>query len=392
MIKKILIVFGTRPEIIKLAPLILMLKSSKLKDSIIIASTSQHENLLDEQLNYWEIKPDYFLTSCPFKGNLIRLLSHTLSGLQDIIEQIATIEYVVVQGDTNTALACSNLAFLNQLKLIHIEAGLRSFDFKNPFPEEFNRIVASKAAYFHFAPTETSKKNLLNEGVDRSRIMVIGNTVIDALYLTKNKNENTKERTTVLITLHRRENIDKNYLVLTDIVCDLAIKYPHLNFIWITHPNCSNNIRSEISVSNNIKIYEHQSYKEFVDLYGSAKMIITDSGGISEESIHLGLPIIIFRQTTERIEAIDKQYPMIISLEKNEIVSFFNENINKINNIKYSYGEGDASQKIMNWLITELSQLNYDTIIIGGGPAGTGLLLKAIKDGANSNFFNKKLL
>ncbi len=392
MSKKILIVLGTRPEIIKLAPLILELKASELKESFIVASTSQHEELLDEQLNFWQINPDYFLTSYPFKGNLVRLLSHTLSGIQDILDQVKTIEYIIVQGDTNTSLACSNLAFLNQIKLIHIEAGLRSFDFKNPFPEEFNRSIASKVAYFHFAPTELSKTNLINEGIDPSKIMVVGNTVVDALHLVKKNNKETlnDDQKIVLITLHRRENIDKNYLTLIDIVCELAIEHPELNFIWITHPNCIESISSRMPHLENIKIQNHIPYNDFISLYASAKMVITDSGGVSEEAIHLGLPIVIFRLKTERLEAINFNYPMIVSIKKNEIISFFNRTLNQTNNTKYSYGCGNTSLTIMNWLNQEINSTTYETIIIGGGPAGTGLLLKALKDG-NNNFFEKRI-
>jgi UDP-N-acetylglucosamine 2-epimerase (non-hydrolysing) len=393
MSKKILIVLGTRPEIIKLAPLILMLKDSSLKHDFTVASTSQHEELLDEQLDYWQITPDYFLTSSPFKGNLVRLLSHTLSGLQDIIDQVGTIEYILVQGDTNTSLACANLAFLNQLKLIHVEAGLRTFDLRNPFPEEFNRNIASKVAYFHFAPTELSKTNLMNEGVDPSKIMVIGNTVIDALrHVTNHTRTGTEEkRNLVLITLHRRENIEKNYLVLVDTVYELANKHPELKFIWITHPNCLNEIREGMPPLQNIEIHHHIPYNDFVSLYGSAKMIITDSGGVSEEAIHLGLPVIIFRLKTERIEAVDVNYPMIVTIKKQEIISFFNTALDQPNTAHYSYGNGNASLQIMNWLSDEIEAGSYDTVIIGGGPAGTGLLLKTLKDGPANPFFEKRI-
>jgi UDP-N-acetylglucosamine 2-epimerase len=357
MSKKILIVFGTRPEIIKLAPLILALNNSALQNKFLVACTSQHEDLLDIQLEYWGIKPNYYLTSSSNKGNLIRLLSHSISGLQDIIEQEISIEYIIVQGDTNTALACANIAFLNKLKLIHIEAGLRSFDLNNPFPEEFNRKVASIASHFHFAPTETSKLNLLNEGIDPSKIIVTGNTVIDALYLAQKRSldHNNNNRRNVLITFHRRENIDNNIESIADIVYELAKQYPDLNFVWITHPNCANSIRLKTQVLNNIQILDHLPYLQFINLYDTAKMIITDSGGVSEEAIHLGLPIIIFRVASERKEPISEQYPMIISVDKNSVIKFFNENINIINETRYSYGEGNASQIITNWLCSNIN-------------------------------------
>lgn len=394
MTKKILIVFGTRPEIIKLAPLILTLRDSILKDELVVVSTSQHDELLDEQQKYWGVVPDYFLTSYPQKGNLTRLLSHTLNGLQDILEQLDSIEYIVVQGDTNTALACAHLAFLNKIKLVHIEAGLRSFDYNNPFPEEFNRTIATKVAYFHFAPTQISRVNLLNEGIDDSKIKVIGNTVIDALYFARKRIENRaskKTRNLVLITLHRRENIEKNYLKLIDVVSELAASYPVLKFVWIAHPNCSIKIRSKIANSEQMKVVDQMPYFDFISLYESAKMVITDSGGVSEETIHLGLPIVIFRKTTERVEALTSGYPMLVSLNKLEIISFFVEHINKQNDILFSYGEGNSSQEIVKWLTKELHNTDYDIVIIGGGPAGTGLLLKAIKDGKNSNFFNQRI-
>ncbi|MFZ4521047.1 MAG: non-hydrolyzing UDP-N-acetylglucosamine 2-epimerase [Bacteroidales bacterium] len=312
-----LIVFGTRPEIIKLAPVILAVRQASLKNEVALVSTSQHDELLEEQLRFWKITPDYFLTPAPFKGNLVRLLSHTLSGLQDIIDHIGTVEYIVVQGDTNTALACSTLSFMNRIKLIHIEAGLRTFDFENPFPEEYNRVITSKTAWFHFAPTELSKTNLINEGVDPSRIMVVGNTIVDALYHVKDHNREgvVGKKNLVIITLHRRENIDHLYKVLIDVVTLLSREYPNLAFAWITHPNCAENIEAGISGVGNIRHYNHIPYNTFVELYGSAKMVITDSGGVSEEAIHLGLPLIIFRRHTERVEAFNVNYPMIVSIE-----------------------------------------------------------------------------
>jgi UDP-N-acetylglucosamine 2-epimerase (non-hydrolysing) len=348
---KILIVLGTRPEVIKLAPLIKLLKESELKDHFVVASTSQHDELLDEQLAFWNITPDYYLTPCPFKKKLVRLLSHTLSGLQDIVEQIETVEYVIVQGDTNTALACANLAFLNQLKLIHIEAGLRSFDLKNPFPEEFNRIVASKVAHFHFAPTELSKQNLMSEGVSEKNISVIGNTVIDALMQTQHVEAvPDNKRNLALITLHRRENIESNYIDLIAVINELASEHPEITFIWITHPNCFHKISSGINPSKNMEIRQHMPYGEFITLYQSAKIVFTDSGGVTEEAIQMEIPVIVFREKTERLEPLENNYPMILSMKKEEIISFFRKTLVEVNNNTYSYGNGKASEEIVKWL------------------------------------------
>lgn len=352
MAVKILIVLGTRPEVIKLAPLIKLLKNSELKNHFAVVSTSQHDELLDEQLAFWDITPDYYLTPCPFKKKLVRLLSHTLNGLQDIIEQIQTTEYVVVQGDTNTALACANLAFLNQLKLIHIEAGLRSFDLKNPFPEEYNRIIASKVAHFHFAPTELSKQNLMNDGVAEQNIAVIGNTVIDALIQTLPIDTMPdNKRHLALITLHRRENIETNYMELVAVINDLARQHPDIKFIWITHPNCFHKISSEIIPAKNIEIKEHMPYGEFISLYQFAKIVFTDSGGVTEEAIQMGIPVIVFRKKTERLEPLENNYPMILSIKKEEIISFFRTTLVHTNTNTYSYGNGKASEEIVKWLI-----------------------------------------
>lgn len=357
---KILIVLGTRPEVIKLAPLIKLLKQSELRDQFVLASTSQHDELLDEQLTFWNIVPDYYLTPCPFKKNLVRLLSHTLSGLQDIIEQLQTVEYVVVQGDTNTALACANLAFLNQLKLIHIEAGLRSFDLKNPFPEEFNRIVASRVAHFHFAPTELSKQNLINEGVKNEHIAVVGNTVIDALMQIRNVDTVPgNKRNLALITLHRRENIDSNYMDLIAIINELASLHPGINFIWITHPNCFSKISSGIIPSKNIEIKPHMPYNDFIALYQHAKIVFTDSGGVTEEAIQLKIPVIVFRKKTERLEPLETNYPMILSMKKEEIVSFFGKTLIEENVNTYSYGNGKASEEIVKWLVQKTKQTTH---------------------------------
>lgn len=382
---KVLIVFGTRPEAIKLAPVILELKKSKLKNNFAIVNTSQHKQMLDEQLNFWNIKIDYSLTPCPFKNNLSRLLSHTLSGLQDIIDQIKTIEYIVVQGDTNTTLACSNLAVLNRLKLIHIEAGLRSFDLNNPYPEEFNRVITAKAAYFHFAPTELCKQNLEKEGIDSSKILITGNTIIEALQLTQSTIPLPEKvtRDTVLITLHRRENIETNYIHLLKIVQSLTNKYPQSQFIWVSHPNSSAKIISAIESKDNFKIIGHLPYNDFIQLYDTATVIITDSGGVVEEASEIGIPLVVFRKINERDEPMHNGHPMITSMVEEDIMNFFDLNINKKIERHFSFGDGKASKRISNWLCEETADKYFDTVIVGGGPAGTGLFMKMIKDGTS---------
>ena len=354
MVKKALIVFGTRPEIIKLAPLIHLIQESALNSQLLVVSTSQHDELLDQQLDFWKIKPDYFLTSCPFKGNLTRLLSHTISGIQDVLDQEGNIEYIIVQGDTNTALACANLAFLNQLKLIHIEAGLRSHDLKSPFPEEFNRIVTTKSAYFHFAPTELSRKNLIYEGIEDSKIKVVGNTVIDALNFAKNKNKTDYNKNLVIITLHRRENIEHNYIELIDIITELAKNNPELKFLWIAHPNSFTNVLTKLTDTQNIEIKQHLPYDEFINLYNFTKIVITDSGGVTEEATQLGIPILIFRASSERVEPMEVNYPMVISTKKEIILTHFAKFLEEKTHNPFSYGNGKTSETILEWLKQEM--------------------------------------
>jgi UDP-N-acetylglucosamine 2-epimerase (non-hydrolysing) len=353
---KILIVFGTRPEIVKLAPLIHGLQGSSLKDDVVLVTTWQHKELQDKQLKFWKIKPDYFLPELQHTS-LTRLLANTLVGLQDILDQSESVEYIVVQGDTNTALACAQLAFLNKKKLIHIEAGLRSFDLQNPFPEEFNRIIASRVAYFHFSPTELAKQNLLAEGVDPSSIMVNGNTVIDSLRMVmKNNDFMSVKKDQVLVTMHRRENIDSNYLTLVSIVKELAIKHPQVKFVWVMHPNSSINISNAIIDFPNIELKEPMPYDEFVGMYMSTKMVITDSGGVVEEATELGIPVVVFRQTTERVEPLEVNYPMLISLDHERVKQFFNEWVDKSNRQTFSYGDGKASETIIRWLESQIEQ------------------------------------
>ncbi len=393
MPKKILIALGTRPEVIKLAPLILALRESDLKDEFFVVSTSQHDELLEQQLGFWNIKPDFCLHSSPQKKDLVRLLANTLIGLQDIIDKEPSIEYIVVQGDTNTALSCANLSKLNKLKLVHIEAGLRSFDLEDPFPEEFNRVIASKVAYFHFAPTLTSKRNLINEGVNENKILVVGNTGIDALkYFSSGSSLNIKnENADVLITLHRRENTTNNYLVLIEILTGLARANPHLKFLWVVHPNNRENVLSNFPESENVKVIDPIAYHDFISLYKTVKTVITDSGGVTEEAVELGIPVVVFREKTERVEPLEMDYPMVVTIDKKKIENFFEENIERKNEACYSYGNGKTSIAIVNWFRKELFPEVYDTVIIGGGPAGTGLLLKSFKDGGTNKLLTQRI-
>lgn len=392
---KILIAFGTRPELIKLAPLIKKIESSERRTDFLLVSTSQHTELLNEQLAFWDIKPDIILPARTESVKLARLLTTTLSGLQDVIEQFDSIEYILVQGDTNTALACSHLAFLNQKKLVHVEAGLRTHDLLSPFPEEYNRMMVARAAYFHFVPSEKNRRNLIQEGCKDQQIMITGNTVIDALKMSFVKAgitmETQNERRDVIVTLHRRENA-AFIGSLIGVINELKVAFPDLNFIWVTHPNYSFENLMLLAAAENIRIVEHLPYTHFIRMYQIAPFVITDSGGITEEASQLGIPVVVFRKLNDRSEPLDMGHAMIVSMQSDEIMTFFAEHIHRPVIAHEYFGNGKASGMIYDWIMSELYKTSRDvpqkfnTVIIGGGPAGTGPVLKSMLSGTFEQF------
>ena len=389
--KTILLTFGTRPELIKLAPVIKLLKESTLNSKLIIVNTNQHDELLTNQLEIWKIEVDINLNINRSENSLTFLLSHTLLEYQVVFENYKNLEYVIVQGDTNTALASSLVSFFNHKKLIHIEAGLRTGNLKSPYPEEFNRTVASKTAYFHFAPTEQSKKNLLREGVEPESIAVVGNTIVDALYQNKQKDPKIGPKNKILITLHRRENIKSKFKALAQTLHNLYQICPELELIWVGHPNNAVSTEYYLKDYPEVTFLNHLPYHEFIQFYQSSALIITDSGGVSEEAIQLGIPLVIYRDFTERTEALNTGYPVIVTTDETEIITFSKNNAAKHKSPTQFYGDGSASQRIVQWLEKEFSAVKLDTLIIGGGPAGTGILLKTLKDNSINQFLSTKI-
>lgn len=377
---KLIVVFGTRPEVIKLAPLIQLIRTSPLKDNLVVINTGQHTTLLKEQLAFWNIEADHQLAVPDSGGNLVRLLSNTLTALQNYLDDIPNIGYLICQGDTNTSLACAHLAHLNKIKLLHIEAGLRSFNLENPFPEEFNRRVTSLAAFHYFTPTQRALENLVSEGIPEQSITVTGNTGIDAVKLVAGSRVISAEPKTVLITLHRREYLELNCEKLMKIVVKLAKQYPELHFKWVTHPNNSPK-KYASQLPRNLSLMMHQSYEDFVKNYESSCIVITDSGGVVEEAAYFGIPMIVFRDESERLEPLEANYPMIISTEMMHIFSFFEKFYGTKKHSPFLFGEGNASNLVLNWILENSGFQKYDAVIVGGGPAGTGLLFKALKDG-----------
>ena len=391
--KKILLAFGTRPEIIKLATVIRAIENEGLKDSVLIVNTNQHNELIEHQINFWKINVDINFQIDDTNYSLTSLLSQTLNQFQRVIDDYPSLEYIIIQGDTNTALAGSQISYFNRLKLIHIESGLRTNKLYTPFPEEFNRIIASIVAYHHFAPTELNKKNLLKEGVSPQSISVVGNTIIDALKYAKKQIgvQSNSVKNKVVVTIHRREKSHKCYEDLVKTIKTLKQNLPHLSFIWVSHPNNLELVTHLTNAISEIEVLNHLSYIDFLKLYDSSCLVITDSGGVTEESVHLGIPTIVYRSYTERVEPIETGYPFLISQNAQEILSFAEENFSKTFLPGDFYNGKNTSKKIALWIKKELNKSTFNTIVIGGGPAGTGLFMKSIKDGTIDQFLSKGL-
>lgn len=366
---KVLIIFGTRPEIIKLAPLILEFKKRNLRDHITLLNTNQHKDLLNNYFELFDIVPDHNLEIMHHGQSLSDLTSKTISELQYhlgmIKEQAGEPDFILAQGDTNTVFASAIIAFLNKIKFAHLEAGLRTFDFQNPYPEEYYRRVASISSEIHFAPTETAKENLIKEGINGEKILLTGNTIVDALkYIcntdalknisfSKKFNDIYCRDNLILITCHRRENHGKNLANLIKAVISLSKIYTDHNFIWVTHPNP--NVQIEIESSDlrsrkNIFPVEPVNYLEMISLYKKVKLIMTDSGGIQEEAPSFGIPVIIVGKKTERMEGILEGYSYLAGTEESEIIHSFEKHLNAAIDIeKNPYGDGKASVRIVDY-------------------------------------------
>ena len=366
--KKNLIVFGTRPEAIKMAPIILKFRESKNLD-VKVCVTAQHREMLDQVLSFFNIVPDYDLNLMTPNQSLYSLTSSIIIELKNILEDYKP-DYVYVHGDTTTSMAASIAAFYFGAKICHVEAGLRTNNKNSPFPEEINRQIVGRLADYHFTPTINSKLNLLKENIEDSSIIVTGNTVIDALFYSVDKVKNMdlneilhlkgliNEKKIILITGHRRENHGKGF---TDICLaikklvenngDIQIIYPvHLN------PNVKETVFRLLSNLPNIFLINPLSYPAFVWLMDKAHIILTDSGGVQEEAPSLGKPVLVMRNNTERPEAVDAGTVKLVGTSQEIIVDEINKLLNneelyksmseKIN----PYGDGNASDRIISFI------------------------------------------
>lgn len=379
--KKIMLVFGTRPEAIKMAPLVKEFQKFPEQFQTIVCVTGQHREMLDQVLNLFEIKPDYDLNIMQQGQDLYDITARVLTGMRDILKQVSP-DVVLVHGDTTTSTASALAAFYQQIPVGHVEAGLRTHNIYSPWPEEMNRLITGRIATYNFAPTQLSKQNLLNEGINQSKIMVTGNTVIDALYMVVNKiksnpqiavqltnsilksgydiNRLNNNRKLVLITGHRRENFGDGFISMCSAIKSLTEKYPEVDFIYPMHlnPNVRKPIREVFGNENaieNMFFIEPLEYLPFVFLMEKSDIVLTDSGGIQEEAPGLGKPVLVMRDTTERPEALEAGTVKLVGTDFNKIVTevsalldnqSYYETMSKAQN---PYGDGKASERIVNF-------------------------------------------
>ena len=372
--QRILIIFGTRPEAIKFAPLIKSLKSSKLFQPIV-CSTGQHKEMLEQVLDFFSIEVDYDLALMTKNQSLLELTSAAILKIKTVIDSSSP-DLIFVQGDTTTAFVGSLAGFYSKIPVAHLEAGLRSFDLSSPFPEEGNRKLIGNISTYHFTPTANASNNLKNEKINHN-IYEVGNTVIDALLLTldtiksnglskkfKLKHEKLKQfENNILITAHRRESFGAPFEELCDTIKILANNYPNTLFVFPVHlnPIVQEIVYRTLDKIHNINLINPLDYPELIWMMNQSHLIITDSGGIQEEAPSLGKPIIVIREVTERTEGIEAGTAILTGTNQNKITTAFDNLMNdkelyiKMSMSKNPYGDGDTSEKIHGILSTHLA-------------------------------------
>lgn len=351
--KKLMFFIGTRPEGIKMAPIIKKFKESDF--TIKVCNTGQHKELLDQTLSFFEIKPDFDLAVMEPNQSLEKLNSKLLLAISDLLEKEKP-DLIFVHGDTSTCFVSSLAAFYKKIPIAHIEAGLRTNNKFSPFPEEINRVLVSKLADFHFSPTELAAKNLIKEGINNDKVFVTGNTVIDALFDTISKlKEIDKEEKIILITGHRRENFGKGFENIFSAIKNLAQKNIDHKFIYPVHPNpnVKNLAEKFFNNLNNVHLTAPLDYFEFVEMMQKSYLIITDSGGIQEEAPSLGIPVIVTRETTERPEAVSSGTVILVGNDAKKLEDQVNKLIenkeyyNSFKKLQNPYGDGKSSERIL---------------------------------------------
>ena len=382
--KKILLVFGTRPEAIKMAPLVNTFKAYPEDFQTVVCVTGQHRQMLDQVLQLFQIVPDYDLDIMKAGQDLYDITSRVLLGMRDILSQVQP-DVVFVHGDTTTSTATALAAFYQQIPVAHVEAGLRTHNIYSPWPEEMNRQITGRITTYHLSPTAGSKANLLKENVAESSILVTGNTVIDALQWVNQKIKSdtavsaqlaadlekmgydidrlNSDRRLVLITGHRRENFGEGFLNICRAIKTLAAKYPDVDFVYPMHlnPNVRKPINEIFGTRNtkhetqnsNIFFIEPLDYLPFVFLMGKSYLLLTDSGGIQEEAPGLGKPVLVMRDTTERPEAVEAGTVKLVGTDMDKIIDAVSELLEQPELYKSMsmavnpYGDGKASERIV---------------------------------------------
>lgn len=382
MPKKVMLIFGTRPEAIKMAPLVLGLKKHPEIFDTIVCVTAQHREMLDQVLQIFDIKPDYDLNIMKQGQDLYDITARVLTGMRDVLKECKP-DVVLVHGDTTTSTAAALAAFYQQIPVGHVEAGLRTHNIYSPWPEEMNRQITGRIATYNFAPTLLSKKNLKEEK-SHGQIFVTGNTVIDALHMVVDKLKNdmalakqqehvlnaagydisrlANGKKLVLITGHRRENFGDGFISMVTAMKDLSEKYPEVDFVYPMHlnPNVRRPIREvfgeDFSIYKNFFFIEPLQYLEFVYLMEKSTIVLTDSGGIQEEAPGLGKPVLVMRNTTERPEAVTAGTVKLVGTDYNAIIDNVSELLDNPNvytqmsQAVNPYGDGKACTRIINKL------------------------------------------
>ena len=382
--RKVLLVFGTRPEAIKMAPLVMELQKQKERIETVVCVTGQHREMLDQVSEIFDIKPDYDLNIMKRGQDLYDVTARVLTGMREVLKEIKP-DIVLVHGDTTTSTAAALAAFYQQIPVGHVEAGLRTHNIYSPWPEEMNRLLTGRLATYHFSPTPLSRNNLIKESINDRNIIVTGNTVIDALYWVVDKIKNNKEldnelesvlskagydvnrldngKKLVLITGHRRENFGDGFINMCTAIKDLTIKHPNVDFVYPMHlnPNVRKPIHEvfgeDLSGLKNMFFIEPLEYLSFVYLMEKSSIVLTDSGGIQEEAPGLGKPVLVMRDTTERPEALNAGTVKLVGTDYNKIVNEVSSLIDdkaayeKMSKAVNPYGDGLACGRIVNALL-----------------------------------------
>jgi len=369
---KILIVFGTRPEAIKMAPIVHELKQTM---DVKVCVTAQHREMLDQVLNLFEIVPDYDLNIMQPGQDLFDVTTNILLGIKQVLAKEQP-DLVLVHGDTTTAMTAAIAAFYFHIPVGHVEAGLRTNDISAPFPEELNRQIISRIAKFHFAPTETARKNLINEQIPIEKIYVTGNSVIDALLSVIDNAKSMKypkkllsqlnflnEESSylpiiLLVTGHRRENFGSGFEQICEALKEIAIQNSDIQIVYPVHlnPNVTQPVKKILSNIDNIHLIDPLDYLTFLKLLNDSYLVLTDSGGIQEEAPSLGKPVIVMRDSTERTEAIESGTVQLVGSNKRKIIKTINELLNdkvaydKMSKVENPYGDGQTSKRISSIL------------------------------------------